>query len=100
MEISGSMRIFKNKSQSGHEFYTTTISSKNQDGTWNNLSIVVQFPKDTQLEDGEHINVNKGFLTNYKSGEVLKPKAVVTEFERSVEKAQEIINNLVDDLPF
>lgn len=106
LKLTGTMRVFKNTSQSGHTFYTTSISNKNQDGTYDNLSVVVQFPKGTEFEGGQVI-VNDAFLTNYKSGEELKPKIVVTKYELGADKAQELFNQVSQqssdysqDLPF
>ena len=88
MKISGETMIFKN------DFgYSTTISNKKQDGTYENMSIVVQFRKDDaeaqKIPTKTKINIINGFLTFYNStsGEK-KVKAVILDYE-VVEKKEE-----------
>ena len=81
MNISGTMRIYKNNYE-GRETYSTTISKKDQFGNYENLYISVQLPQGTSLENNSKINVTKGFLSFFKTRQGLpKIKAVVQEFE-------------------
>lgn len=81
MNISGTMRIYKNEYE-GRTSYSTTISKKDQFGNYENMYISVQLPKDTNLASNTKINVTKGFLSFYKTNQGLpKIKAVVQEFE-------------------
>ena len=106
MNISGTMRIFKNEYE-GRTSYSTTISKKDQEGNYENMYIGVQLPRDIALENNSKINVTKGFLSFYKTNQGLsKVKAVVQEFEE--EQVQESTPNFYDnasnyygdDLPF
>lgn len=81
MNISGTIRIYKNQFE-GKETYSTTISKKDQFGNYENLYISVQLPQGTSLENNSRINVTKGFLSFFKTRQGLpKIKAVVQEFE-------------------
>lgn len=102
MNISGTMRIYKN-SYEGRETYSTTISKKDQFGNYENLYISVQLPQGTSLENNSRINVTKGFLSFFKTRQGLpKIKAVVQEFEKEEapqEPQQEPIPNFYDNAP-
>ena len=102
MNISGTMRIYKN-SYEGRETYSTTISKKDQFGNYENLYISVQLPQGTSLENNSRINVTKGFLSFFKTRQGLpKIKAVVQEFEKEEtpqEPQQESIPNYYDNAP-
>jgi len=77
MDISGRTMIYKNDYG-----FSTTISNKKQDGTYDKLYITVQFPKDVELENKTLINIKDGFLSFYKTKEGLpKIKIVVKYFE-------------------
>ena len=81
MNISGTMRIYKNNYE-GRETYSTTIAKKDQFGNYENLYISVQLPQGISLENNSKINVTKGFLSFFKTRQGLpKIKAVVQEFE-------------------
>ena len=102
MNISGTMRIYKNEYE-GRTSYSTTISKKDQFGNYENMYISVQLPKDTNLASNTKINVTKGFLSFYKTNQGLpKIKAVVQEFEKEEtpqEPKQEAMPNFYDDAP-
>ena len=96
MDIVGKTRIFKNE----YGNYSTSISSKNQDGTWDKMYIAVNFKKGVEVANNTDIDITKGFLSFYKDKNGLaKPKIVIMEFE-VLQEAQS--NNTVfdDELPF
>lgn len=99
MNISGKTRIFKNDKG----YYNTSISNKKQDGTYENMYITVQLPKNTELENRTEIEITKGFLTFYKNQNGLAiPKIVIQEFEQegnTNNTTNEFIGNN-GDLPF
>ena len=107
MNVLGDVRIFK-KELNGKELYSTTISSKNQNGEWDKMYLSVQLPRNTALENGTDINITKGFLSFYKTNEGLpKIKVVIQEFQTKEEmEEREAIQNEQnynindDDLPF
>ena len=107
MQVTGLCRIFK-KELNGKELYSTTISSKNQNGEWDKMYLPVQLPKNVVLENGTDINITKGFLSFYKTNEGLpKIKIVIQEFQtkEEMEEREAIQNeqnyNINDDnLPF
>ena len=107
MQITGLCRIFK-KELNGKELYSTSISSKNQNGDWDKMYLSVQLPRNVVLENGTDINITKGFLSFYKTNEDLpKIKIVIQEFQtkEEMEEREAIINEQNynindDDLPF
>lgn len=107
MNVLGDVRIFK-KELNGKELYSTSISSKNQNGEWDKMYLSVQLPRNTALENGTDINIKKGFLSFYKTNECLpKIKVVIQEFQTKEEmEEREAIQNEQnynindDDLPF
>lgn len=55
----GQTKIFRNDKG----FYSTSISKKNSDDTWDNAYINVSFRKGVEIENGTTIDVKQGFLT-------------------------------------
>ena len=106
MQIRGETMIFAN--EKGR--YSTTVSNKNQDGTYDNMYIAVNFKKDIEVENQTKIDITNGFLSFYKTREGLpKPKIVVMDFEikGKVKTKQEEVNEYeitneddLLDLPF
>ena len=93
MNISGKTRIYKNESG----LYSTDISNKKEDGTYEKMYVSVNFKKGVELENKTDINVTKGFLSFYKSKEGLaKIKLVILEFE----EIKNEFSTITDDLPF
>ena len=103
MQIKGETMIFANE-QGG---YSTTISNKKQDGTYDNMYIAVNFKKRVTIGNKTKIDITNGFLSFYKTKEGLpKPKIVVMDFEikGKVETKQEEVNEYEitnnSELPF
>lgn len=107
MNILGNARIYKNEIN-GKELYSTSISSKNQEGKWERMYLSVQLPRNVVLEDNTDINITKGFLSFYKNKDGLAmPKVVIQEFqtkeemeERSAIQNEEFAIDYSSDLPF
>ena len=104
MQIRGETMIFANEKGG----YSTTVSNKNQDGTYDNMYITVNFKKNVSIENKTKIDITNGFLSFYKTREGLpKPKIVVMDFEikdKTETKQQEKVNeyDITDnsELPF
>lgn len=95
MNITGRTMIFK--SEYG---YSTAISNKNQEGNYDKMYLQVQLPKGIELENKTMIEIQKGFITFYKTKEGLpKIKLVIIDFE-TLNKIQEADTKFVDVLPF
>lgn len=102
MEIRGETMIFANEKGG----YSTTISNKKQDGTYDNMYIAVNFKKGVTLENKTKIDITNGFLSFYKNKNGLALlKIVVMDFEikgevetMQEENEYEITDN--SDLPF
>lgn len=82
VNITGETMIFKNDKG----FYSTSMSRKTVDGTYQSAYIPVQFKKGVELENKSTINITKGFLSFDKytpkdaTKEVTSWKLVITEF--------------------
>ena len=95
LQIVGTTRIFA-KEVNGKTLYSTSISSKKQDGTYDRMYIAVQLPKNTVLQNNTDITILEGFMSFYKSQEGLaKIKIVVMKFEK-----EEAAEEEKSDLPF
>lgn len=115
MNVNGETMLFKN------DFgYSTSISKKNMDGSYENMAVVVQFRRDDleaqRIPHKTKINIKNGFLTFYNStsGEK-KLKIIVLDYEvvgmkreeKTEENYQDPFDNMAednlftdDDLPF
>lgn len=94
LQIVGTTRIFA-KEINGKTFYSTSISSKKQDGTYDKMYISVQLPKDMSVQNKTDITILEGFISFYKNKEGLaKLKIVVMKFEKEEAEKEK------SDLPF
>lgn len=84
--FSGEVMIFKNDKG----FYSTSLSKKNQDGTYVNAYISVAFKKGVDLQNKTKINIKNGFLTfdQYErdGSKITNFKLFVTDFEIAGQK--------------
>lgn len=108
MNVLGNVRIFK-KELNGKELYSTSISSKNQNGDWDKMYLSVQLPRNVMLENNTDINITKGFLSFYKNTEGKPiPKIVIQEFQtkdemeerQAIEQEEFYQDNSLQTLPF
>ena len=114
MNILGQTRIFK-KEINGRDVFSTSISNKKEDGTYENMYVGVQFKKDEQpnvwiksIKDEQTINscnidIKKGFLSFYldKNG-AEHIKFIILEYEilEKEETEAEFQVSTNDCLPF
>ena len=92
LNINGKVIIYKNDYG-----YSTSISNKKQDGTYERMYVSLQLPKNVELENKTMIEITKGFIAFYKTKEGLsKIKIVVMEFIEENKKEEEFD----DKLPF
>lgn len=73
----------------GKIHYRAGLTRKNKDGEYENGYIDVRLPKDDKLENQTKININKAFLTFYKTkkGDTIF-YIVIQEYERVAETAE------------
>ena len=91
MNIVGNTLVFRNENN-GNVYYTTSISNKNKEGKYEYMSVDIQLPKGTELENKTNIDITRGFISHYKTKNGLpKIKFVVMEF---------IVPQEDSDLPF
>ena len=98
IRVKGQTTIFKNDKG----FYSTGLSNKLMDGSYENAYIPVQFKKGIELESKTKIEIKDGFISFYRNQEG-KPvfKIVVLEFEQYGDaKEPETSYSYSDDLPF
>lgn len=101
LQVAGLIRIFA-KEINGKMSYSTSISSKNQDGTYDHMYISVQFPKGTIIQNKSDVTILEGFISFYKNKNGLAiPKIVVMKFEiEGVNEQPEFMADNSSDLPF
>ena len=98
MNIEGKTIIFKNEYG-----YTTSVSKKNQDGSYDKMYLSIQLPKGTEVENKTIIDIQEGFLSFYKDKNgIAKPKIVVMKYKLHEEVATRNKEKLAQDdlLPF
>lgn len=101
MNINGKARIFK-KELNGHTLYSTGISNKKQDGTYEHMYVSVNFPKDIDISNNTDIDIKDGFISFYKNKNgFLQIKLVVTKFEyvNEIDRQNDVTYD-DSDLPF
>lgn len=71
MNITSNNTMIFRKEENGKVHYRAGLSSKKQDGSYDNGYIDVKLPKGIELADKTKINITKGFLSfyNYKDKE-------------------------------
>lgn len=102
--FSGEVMIFKNDKG----FYSTTLSKKNQDGSYTNAYVAVAFKKGVDIPNKTKINIKNGFLTfdqYQKEGKTITNlKIFVTEYEGAgatqAKMASKTQDEFGSDMPF
>lgn len=101
-DINGKMRVFK-KEFEGRTSYSTSLSNKKEDGTYENMYLTVQFKKDNQPNVGEKgldINIKNGFVSFFKTNDGnTRLKLVITEYT-SNDNDGEFLTVSDEELPF
>ncbi len=103
--------IFVKEDENLKKHYRAGLSSKKQDGTYDNAYIDVRMPKGTDIEDRTKINITKGFLSfyNYKDKDDKQHTiwyVVVQEYNKQEETKDDevyVVQNIKDEeleLPF
>ena len=97
MKVTGKTRVFKND-YNGNTYYTTSISNKKEDGTYENMYISIQFKKGMEVEG--NIDITDSFLTFYKDKNgIPKIKLVIMEYTKAM--TDDFVNVPIDEgLPF
>lgn len=97
MQVIGKTMIFR-KEYEGKNIYSTNISNKDINGEYTNMYISVQLPKGIELENKTMIEIQKGFISFYKTREGLpKLKLVIMEFTTENNELPELDSS---ELPF
>ena len=94
LNINGKVIIYKNDYG-----YSTAISNKKQDGTYERMYVSLQLPKNIELENRTVIEITNGFLSFFKTKDGLsKIKIIVMEFttdeeQKYIQEEREAIQN-------
>ena len=100
MNISGKTKVFKNE-RNGKDVFSTSISNKKEDGTYDNMYVNVQFPKESQPADSCDVDIKKGFLSFYRDKDNnTHLKFVVLEYSVLEQTEAEFQVSTEDELPF
>ena len=96
LKVTGEIFIFKNDKGA----YSTSISNKKEDGSYENMRISVNFRKGTELENKTKINVTNGFLSFWKNNQG-HPQLilVILDFENLTNTTNEN-EDIEESLPF
>lgn len=85
LNINGKTIIYKNTYG-----YSTAISNKKQDGTYERMYVSLQLPKGVEVENKTYIEITKGFLSYFKDKNGLpKIKIVALEIKQDEPKQEE-----------
>lgn len=96
MDVTGKTRIFKNE-YGGNTYYSTSISNKKADGTYDKMYLSVQFKKGMETEGD--IEITRGFLSFFKDKNgMCKVKIVIMEFTKAEGDYIDVDNDV--ELPF
>jgi len=79
----------------GRATYSTTISKKLQDGTWENAYIGVQFKKDVVLQDKTKMNITNGWLTHYMNKDK-KPVYYIFAMDFELTEAPQVVEGFAE----
>lgn len=89
------IKIWEN-GKDGKVYYSTSLGNKKEDGSYENMYISVQLPKNVAIHNGDEVLIEKGFITFYKDSNGLpKLKIVIMElndmeFTTSVDEPDEL----------
>lgn len=95
MKVTGEMIIFRNE-----KGYSTSISNKKEDGTYENMIVAVNFKKGVELENKTRIMVTDGFLSFYKTKDGLPKIKIVVMGYTFLQEQQTTEITEDDELPF
>lgn len=97
MNITGKTICYKNEYG-----YSTAISNKKQDGTYERMYVSLQLPKGVEVENKTYIEITKGFLTFYKDKNGMSKIKIVAMEIKQDEPRQEVNEDVYnsDLLPF
>ena len=98
MKVTGKARIFKNQ-YNGNTYYSTSISNKKEDGTYENMYLSTQFKKGMETEG--NIEITDGFLTFFKDKNGM-PKVKLVILDYTKEQQDDFMSVSMDEssLPF
>lgn len=86
MRITGEATLFCNE----YGNYSTSVSNKKEDGTYENMYIAVNLKKGVNIPNKTKINIKDGFLSFYINKEKVNvPKIVIMDFTTDLEKPKE-----------
>ena len=98
IQVTENAMIFRKDFDNGVA-YSTTISKKQQDGTYDNAYIGVKFRKGVELQNQTKIDIKDGWITFWKKDNKPVLEIFVNDFEL-MDNLPDGIELVADDLPF
>lgn len=105
----GYQKVFKNEREDGSVYFTTSISNKQEDGTYKYMSKSIKFKKGEEPAYTCNIKIKNAFMSFYESGDKKYDYIMVMDYETDEEEKSNQTENyedfsedidLTDDLPF
>lgn len=96
------VKVWKNKKEDGSYYFTYSISSKKQDGTYDYMSKIIRFMKDKEPQDTCEIMIENAFQSFYVSGDKKNDYLMVLSYDvlNETNNSKDEVELTDDDLPF
>lgn len=103
----GYQKVFRNEREDGSVYFTTSISNKQEDGTYKYMQKSIKFKKDEEPAYTCNIKIKNAFMSFYEKGDKKYDYIMVMDYEtdeeeKSSKNLEDFSNDieLSDDLPF
>lgn len=105
----GYQKVFRNEREDGSVYFTTSISNKQEDGTYKYMPKSIKFKKGEEPPYTCNIKIKNAFMSFFESGDKKYDYIMVMDYETDEEEnsnkdLEDFDNNVVliddDDLPF
>lgn len=105
----GYQKVFRNEREDGSVYFTTSISNKQEDGTYKYMSKSIKFKKGEEPPYTCNIKIKNAFMSFYENGDKKYDYIMVMDYETDEEEKSTETDNFEDfnsdvdfsdDLPF
>lgn len=94
----GYQKVFRNEREDGSVYFTTSISNKQEDGTYKYMSKSIKFKKGEEPPYTCNIKIKNAFMSFYESGDKKYDYIMVMDYETDEEeKSTETDYNKYED---
>ena len=97
------IKIWKNTKEDGTYYFTFSIASRKQDGTYDYMSKRCRFMKGKEPDESCDIKINRAFLSFYTANDKKNDYLMIMDYEQLTWEEEASSNETVlsdDDLPF